>query len=280
MKEISMIDQQGTQIYEADAAHLRVVIIQHGSQLSMFFRDPTTGQLDGPMSRIDHTRPLHLLAEYTQVMLLSLLWRPEPERIAILGFGGGRIAMLLQHHFPQVEIVGVDIDALFYQLAQEYFMLQERPGLRYVVGDARQVVATDRGVFDCIIMDAFSDGRDNLNHLATVEFYRLVRKHLHQAGIMCVNLLRSDPLFTEKAYTFIRSFRHSAVLSLKHSLMLFGSDGWALRQPDAIQRASELQNRHGFDVPLESHAARLQRSRDSELAALFRRQRPVLLHDR
>lgn len=273
------MDDHSSLIYEGDAGPLRVVLLRRGSQLSMFFRNPQSGELDGPMSRIDLQRPLHLLAEYTQAVLLILLWRPEPARLALLGFGGGRLALVLQHYFPMLEILGVDIDALFLELAQRYFALEAQARLDYVVGDARQVLETQSAVFDCVVMDAFSDARDNLNHLATIEFYQLLRGRMRHGGVLCVNLLRADPLFVDKAYTITRSFQHTAVLSLKHSLIVFGSDGWALKQPEAQQRAAQLQNRHGFDVPLEKHAAALQRLRDSELPALFRRLRPLVMHD-
>lgn len=273
------MDDQSRIVYEADAGPLRAVIMQRGSQLSLFFRNPLSGELDGPMSRIDMQRPLHLLAEYTQAALLILLWRAEPGRVALLGFGGGRLALVLQYYFPTLELLGVDIDAIFLELAQQYFALQVNQRLHYVVGDACEVLGAQSTVFDCIVMDAFSDGRDNLNHLATHEFYELTRGRMRHDGVLCVNLLRADPLFVEKAYTFTRSFQHTAVLGLKHSLMLYGSDGWALKQPEAQQRAAQLQNRHGFDVPIQTHAARLQQLRDSELPALFRRLRPLLLHD-
>ena len=273
------MDDHSRLIYEGDAGPLRVVLLQRGSQLSMFFRNPQSGELDGPMSRIDLQRPFHLLAEYTQAVLLILLWRPEPARLALLGFGGGRLALVLQHYFPMLEILGVDVDVLFLELAQRYFALEAQTRLNYVVGDARQVLETQSTVFDCVVMDAFSDARDNLNHLATIEFYQLVRGHMRHDGVLCVNLLRADPLFVDKAYTITRSFQHTAVLGLKHSLMLFGSDGWALKQPEAQQRAAQLQNRHGFDVPLEKHATDLKRLRDSELPALFRRLRPMVMHD-
>jgi spermidine synthase len=87
--------------------HIRV--IKHGSQVHVYFVEPG-GELTGPMSRIDLDRPLHLLAGYMQASVLALALCPDPRRACVLGFGGGRLSLVLHHHLPGVVVESVDID--------------------------------------------------------------------------------------------------------------------------------------------------------------------------
>ncbi|HEU5087655.1 MAG TPA: spermidine synthase, partial [Roseiflexaceae bacterium] len=75
----------------ARAGRLLLEIHKQARQVSLFFRDPDTGELDGPMSRIECERPFALPGEYTQAVLLALLWQAKPQRACMLGFGGGRL---------------------------------------------------------------------------------------------------------------------------------------------------------------------------------------------
>ena len=69
---------------------VRLWVIKEGTFISLFFLNPASGALDGPMSRIDIERPLHLLAPYNRALLLTLLWRPSPRRVCmgVSQFGG------------------------------------------------------------------------------------------------------------------------------------------------------------------------------------------------
>src|SRR5262245_13452483 len=141
--------------------HIRIV--KHVGQVHFYFRDPATGTLTGPMSRIDLNRPLHLLAEYTQAMMLALLWRPAPERGCIIGLAGGRLSMLLHHHLPQVTIDNVDVDPAVTLIAARYFGLAFDTRQTIAVADGRGFLAAARGAYDIIMMDAFRDEADNLD---------------------------------------------------------------------------------------------------------------------
>ncbi|MBK9715697.1 MAG: fused MFS/spermidine synthase [Kouleothrix sp.] len=243
-----------------------ICVFKHAGQLQFYFLDPGSGELDGPMSRIDLDRPLRLLAEYTQAAMLALLWKPAPERICLLGLAGGRLSLLFYHHFPRATIDNVDVDPAVVAIAANYFGVTFDRRQTVTIQDARRylVARGDARPYDVIVMDAFRDDTDNLDHLATTQFYQECKLRLAPGGVLCANVLRSDRLFYEKAKTFLHSFRHVSVSEQKHGLVLLGNDQRGMAAAEAARRAGLLQRRHVFEFPLVERAAGLRRARAIE----------------
>jgi spermidine synthase len=240
--------------------HIR--IIKDAGQMQFYFVDPGSGALDGPMSRIELERPLRLLAGYTQSAMLTLLWNPAPVQICLLGMAGGRLALLFYHYFATTVIDNVDIDPAVIQIATRYFGITFDARQRIAIQDARAFLHANRSpLYDSIVMDAFRDATDDLNHLATRQFYQICQRRLTPGGVLCVNMLKSDRLFFEKIKTFMSSFRHVLIAEHKHSLVVFGNDRRQLTRDQIIANAALLQRRHAFDFPFEERAAALQSAR-------------------
>jgi spermidine synthase len=99
----------------------------------------------------------------------------SPKSALLLGLGAGTLAHLLTRRFPDIRIVGVDIDPEIVEFARRHFDLA-LPNLQVVVGDALAYAAycTDR--FDYVAVDlfcghAFQRGalsRPFLRHLKTI----------------------------------------------------------------------------------------------------------------
>ena len=75
-------------------------------------------------SVLDLNNPLHLVSEYTQAMLLGLVWQSQPQRIYIAGFGGGRIPLVLHHYLPETVIECADVDPIAIEAATQCFGVQ------------------------------------------------------------------------------------------------------------------------------------------------------------
>lgn len=264
-------------LYDARAGLLHIRIIKQGSQIAAYFV-ASNGALDGPMSRIDLEHPLRLLAPYTQALLLALLWRPAPARACILGFAGGRMSLALHHHFPDLLIDNVEIDPAFATLAPEFFGIafDERQTLHLI--DARAFLAGSAQRYDFILMDAFADDSDELDHLATAQFYALCAERLARGGVFGANILRSDALAAAKIRTLRDKFAAMYMVELKHSLVVFGLPE-ARRDVGLAQRAAELAARHGFDFPFAERAAELRPARAIDPALLSELRRAAPLDD-
>ena len=133
-------------LYEKKTAFNRAVVVKKGSQIHLYFTGFRAGtgepRMSGVMSRIDLDDPLDLPAVYTQAMMLTLLWREDPERICMLGYGGGRIAMVFHHFLPEVVIDCVEIDPDIVDLSEVFFGVKPGGRLRVFVQDAREFVET------------------------------------------------------------------------------------------------------------------------------------------
>lgn len=105
----------------------------------------------------------------------AMLPEGSPKSALLLGLGAGTLAHLLTRRFPDIRIVGVDIDPEIVEFARRHFDLA-LPNLQVVVGDALAYAAhcTDR--FDYVAVDlfcghAFQRGalsRPFLRHLKTI----------------------------------------------------------------------------------------------------------------
>ena len=255
--------------------HIRIV--KQGDQIHFYFIN-TDGTLDGPMSRIDLRRPLHLIAGYTQAALLALLWSPTPQHACLLGLAGGRMSLVLYHTFRDLIIDNVEIDPLVGPIATLFFGLTFDTRQQLFVADARAFLRAASAQYDIIVMDAFRDATDNLDQLATSGFYANAKKQLAPHGVLVANLLASDQLFAAKVATFDACFAQAYAVVLKHSAVLFGVPA-RLSAATIVQRAATLQQRHGFDFPIAERAATLQPLRASGLLARGDRGTTPLLTD-
>ena len=252
----------GTLHDELSALH-HIRIIKDAGEIQFYFVDPGSGALDGRMSRMEIDRPLRLLAGYTQVAMLTLLWNPAPARVCLLGMAGGRLGLMFYHYFTSTVIDNVDIDPQVVPIAATYFGVTFDQRQRITIQDARAFLESEADTlsYDIIIMDAFRDVTDNLNHLATRQFYQACKRRLSPGGVLCANILKSDPRYLEKVKTILASFRHVLISEIRRSLVVFGCD----RQPPGpgqiAARAVALQRQHGFEFPFEERAAALQPAR-------------------
>lgn len=140
---------------------------------------------------LDLTQPHQLHFEYTQVMMRGLEWVPRPERIALLGLGGGAMARYLQHHQPQAILDCVELSPTVAKLAQTYFGLQLSDTLHIHTVDAAEFLANSPNTFDLIFMDVFEDKGFTPPHLISSDFHELCRAKLRPGGIAITNLAQN-----------------------------------------------------------------------------------------
>ena len=134
------------------------------------------------------TDPTRLILGYTQCMLAGLLFRPTPERILLIGLGGGAHARFLHHHLPAAQIVCVETRTAVVELAQTYFNLPESSRLHIHIGDGAAYLRTAQdGAFDLILVDAFDSAGVHAS-VCTAEFHANCRRSLRADGILTINL--------------------------------------------------------------------------------------------
>ncbi|MFH0803295.1 MAG: hypothetical protein V2A78_13050 [bacterium] len=122
---------------------------------------------------------------------LALLAHPAPEKVLVLGGGGGLLAEVLKH--PVEEAVYLEADP-FLLRTEEKFLPQplkdsfSSSRIRQVSGDARLFVRRSREAFDLIFCALPPPSNLLLNRFYTEEFYRDLRGRLTPGGILAVTV--------------------------------------------------------------------------------------------
>ncbi|MHC5039145.1 MAG: spermidine synthase, partial [Planctomycetota bacterium] len=133
---------------KSDYSHIR--IRDKGNYRALLFvRD--TGE-EVTETAIDRKTPHKLVIPYTQYMFLSYLFRPEHEKVLIVGLGGGGMVHFLNHYFPDLKVDAVEIDPVVVKLADEYFGTRPGPKTRIFTEDAFKYLARAEDKYDVIYM--------------------------------------------------------------------------------------------------------------------------------
>jgi spermidine synthase len=204
-----------------------LITVKHGQQIQLFFgRGGEQPDMSGIMSRVDVTRPLHLLGRYTQAMIATMMWAPHAERIYHIGFGGGRVPMVLHHYFPDLVIESSELDREVVRIAQRWFGIKQDARMRVFVEEGRGYLARQapETKYDAILIDCFTGSGQHPYSLSTREFYELAREHLVEGGVVATNLMASDPLFEEKWQTLGACFRRLWRYDAEAVDLFFASD--------------------------------------------------------
>ena len=149
-----------------------------------------------------------LVFPYAKLVLTSLLVQDNPERILIVGLGGGTLVHTYSSLFPNAEIIIAEIDEAVVRVAREYFDFEETDRIRVETVDARVYVkrAGLRGEkFDLVILDAFN-GEYIPEHLMTMEFFEEVKMLLPQDGMVVSNTFSSSRLYAAESNTYREVF--------------------------------------------------------------------------
>jgi spermidine synthase len=188
-----------------------LLTIKEGSQIQLYFAAAGAPELSGIMSRIDLNRPLHLVGIYTRAMLATLMFNPDARRVCHIGFGGGRIPMVLHHYFPELVIESTEIDAEVVRLARRWFGIRPDERMPVYIEEGRSFLARQPETvrYDSILVDCFTGSGQHPYSVSTREFYELTRSHLAPGGVVATNLDASDPIFEQKVATIQASFAHA-----------------------------------------------------------------------
>lgn len=115
---------------------------------------------------------------------------PDAGRILILGLGGGSVAQLAEHYWPDSKKTGVDIDPIMVQLGRKYLGLGEVRNLEFEEADAFSWVKASKKKFDLVLVDLYR-GDAIPAKFRTVGFFSSVAKLVASGGVAAFNHLYS-----------------------------------------------------------------------------------------
>jgi spermidine synthase len=140
-------------------------------------------------SRMSTARPDELQFEYTRLMMGVLLFQPQPQRILMVGLGGGSLAKFCYKHLPAAHITVVEINPHVIALRHHFCIPDDDVRFQVVQMDAADFMAQTEQTFDVVFVDGF-DQHGMPEQLCSPQFYADCRRVLHQGGVAVANLHR------------------------------------------------------------------------------------------
>ena len=197
---------EAKQIHQERSLYRNILVTEDAERRCMRFTiTERTGQNQSCHFLDDHDK---LVFPYAKMVLSSLLVQDNPQRILIVGLGGGTLVNTYSKLFPQAEIVIPEIDEAVVRVAKDYFDFTETAKIKAEAVDAR-VYVKRAGIrqqkFDLIILDAFN-GEYIPEHLMTAEFLTEVKALLTANGMVVANTFSTSRLYAAESETYAEVF--------------------------------------------------------------------------
>ncbi len=195
----------GVVVHQAQSDEGMIEVVDLGDTRSMHF-----GSLPRQSSMSLKT-PHSLELTYTQAMMACLIVNPNPQKILVVGLGGGSLVKFLLYHFPECHIDVIEYRQDVIDAAQSYFNVPKNdPRLTIHHGDgylfAQQRYFQDEAQYDLLLVDAY----DHVGMAASVgvqAFFDACAGILSASGVMSINLWGSDRhLFNQSMTRINQSF--------------------------------------------------------------------------
>lgn len=158
-----------------DNAGKRILWFDRAPQSTMSKRDPAEGGF-----------------EYTDFFHVPLVLYPTIEDVLFVGLGGGTGPKAFLKDYPNLRVDVVEIDPVVVQVARDFFYVPSSPRLTVTTADGRQFLRRVSKQYGAIIVDAYASGPYGAHipfHLATREFFLVVRDRLLNGGSLVYNVI-------------------------------------------------------------------------------------------
>jgi spermidine synthase len=147
--------------------------------------------LDAVQSVMHLEYPDKLCLAYTRKMMAFLLFNHAPERILMLGLGGGSLAKFCYRRLPCSTVTAVEVNPDVIALREEFHIPPDNDRFRVICADGAAYMARLGRSKDVILADA-CDRRGIAPELDAIAFYQDAHRCLSPGGVfvsnMCSNL--------------------------------------------------------------------------------------------
>lgn len=119
----------------------------------------------------------------------------RPQNALLIGLAAGTVSELITDIYGPIPITGVELDPQIIAVGRQYFAMNQ-PNLTAVAADGRHWLAQQPAdaKWEMVAIDAYRPPYIPF-HLTTVEFFALVRDHMHENGVLAINVGRTDRNF-------------------------------------------------------------------------------------
>lgn len=174
--------------YSKDGVYEKIDIIdgvyqRRPARLLFLDRNPSSAMF------LDTHDPGDLVFEYPKYSFLYRLFRPDLKDVLVIGGGAYTIPRVLLAKIPNVKADVAEVEPSLFNLAKQYFELEDYPNLNNFVGDGRRLLRDSNKQYDLIFADAYSSFYSLPVHLVTREFFSLARQRLSKDGVFIANIV-------------------------------------------------------------------------------------------
>lgn len=171
---------KGRELYRTQDELGQIIVFQQGDRRVLHFGSSLE------QSSVLMSRPYHLCHEYTQIMLLGLVF-VEARSITVLGLGGGGLAHCLHHFLPQAQLQFVELRQSVIDVAYEWFNLPEASNMKVTCGDALMYLEQSRAGSTGLIMSDLYEARGMSETQEQLLFIENAHNMLDDQGWLVIN---------------------------------------------------------------------------------------------
>lgn len=243
-------------IYEKQSLYRNILVSDNGERICMRFMLKARFHSLQSCQYID--KPDELVFDYAKMVFAGLLLNPDPDRVLVIGLGGGSIPRAMHGLFPRAQIDVVEIDPAVVNVAARFFDFHEGEKIDIIESDGRvfvkqQLLKNDKH-YDYIVLDAFN-GQYIPPHLMTREFLQEVKKLLTDDGVLVANTFSTSKLYHSESATYAAVFDWFVEVRTRsgNRIILTGkgelpSEEELLAAAGKLEKTDKLFARYGIDM--------------------------------
>ena len=139
--------------------------------------------------------PNELHSKYIRAMMAYLLFKEPPQKILMIGVGGGLLSKFLLYHFPQCQIKAIEFRTAIVKVARRFFGLPLDARIKIKIADGaayiKQQSQTAQAQHELIMIDAF-DADGMAESMQGISLFLACKDLLTEDGLLVVNLWGSN----------------------------------------------------------------------------------------
>jgi spermidine synthase len=155
--------------------------------------------------------PDELVVPYTRTMMGFLLFKPTPEKIVMIGLGGGSIPKYCRAKIPAASVVVTEINPDVVALRDLFCVPRDDERFQVLCEDGASFVRNAFNCVDVLLVDGF-DLNGQSAQLCTQHFYDDCYRSLAPEGIVVINFAVEDPHLERSVARIRRSFENVVVV--------------------------------------------------------------------
>jgi len=162
-------------------------------------------------SEMRRDAPDELVLPYTQTMMGFLLFKPEPQRIALIGLGGGSLPKYCYAKLRGASILVTEINPDVIALRDVFCIPRDDERFQVRCEDGADFVRNASISFEVLLVDGY-DLNGQSPQLCSQRFYEDCYQRLAPGGVMVVNLTVEDPARALSVARIRSSFEQTVVV--------------------------------------------------------------------